>query len=332
MTDNRLKVSGRAGAAPSNLLGRVLETPGRGPVIPRPGTYAHRVEIFGPIGAAGFGLIDLDAALAEIAAPPILLIDSNGGDINSGLAMADRINAASAAVYAHKAQSAAVLLVIAAHHRVIASNGWLAVHPSWTAVAGGAVEFEAAARRCARIDGLLAESIARWSKLNREEAARAIAEGKVWDAPGALAAGLVDAIGPPGESIGNRPDRIDDGPAREAYTLRGTADAARLRAEHERMTRESTSTRDAAPALSRINQENTAAHHMEAFTPPDRLASVFDGAAGHARRAHLAGHAEPWTSRWLCEQCGHLNFHPPAAGFAPTACTHCTTTAPRRTA
>jgi len=323
MTDNRLKVSGRKGAAP-HLKGCALETPGRFSSC-RPGTYTHRVEIIAPIGTAGFGLIDLNEALAKNPSPPLVEIHSDGGEIRAGLAIADRIDQIGAPVEAHTVASAAVLPLVAGHRRTLAANGWIGLHPAWTATAGGAVELEAAARAMQATDKLLAEALARWTKMDKEQAAQAIARGRVFEPEEALAAGLIDAIGPESDRAAPRPARLDDGPARQIETLKTAAERQRQAEAHQRATAEAEAGDETRPEISQITQAHAMACYMEAGTPPATLAAIFDAAAGHTRRAHLAGNAEPWTARWCCEQCGALNHSPPASATQPARCYRCNT-------
>lgn len=323
MNDNRFKVSGRAGAAPSHLSGRVLEKPGRFPLSVRPGTYHNPVKIFGPIGAAGFGLVDLDEALAKHPGPPLVEIHSDGGDTRAGLAIAERIDQIGATVEAHAVASAAVLPLIAGHRRTLARNGWIGTHPAWQATAGGAVELEAAAQALKATDALLAEALARWTNLIPDQAAQAIARGKVWTPDEALAAGMIDSIGPESDRAAPRPPRLDDGPARQFDILKAAAERQRQAEAHQRAQAEAEAGHQVRPEIAAIIQGNATAVLMEFATPRPRLAAIFDAAAGHTKHAYLSGYAEPWTPRWRCDQCGALNYSPPAVGTRTARCFTC---------
>jgi ATP-dependent protease ClpP protease subunit len=268
------------------------------------------ITINGPIGAAGFGLADLQAAAPD--GPVEIHLDSPGGDAVSALAIAKALHERpGSTVRAARAESAAVPVLAAARRRILASDGWLAVHPAWTATAGGASELEAAARTCRKHDERVAEMLARFSRLSRSDAAQAIRAGRVFDPEAALAAGLIDEIGPEA-GVGKRPERIEDGPARAAATLAHEAHNNRLLAEYERRRAE-------REATGPTPEDRVMAYLVTAFTPPDRLASIFDAAAGHAIRES----GKPWTARWTCEACGYINFSIPALRCQPTKCWHC---------
>jgi hypothetical protein len=111
--------------------------------------------------------------------------------------------------------------------------------------------------------------------------------------------------------VGKRPEKIEDGPARAAATLQHEAHNNRLLAEYERRQAEREATGPTeTPSLSYV---------ITAFTPPERLASIFDAAAGHAIREP----GKSWCARWTCEACGYVNFSPPALRCQPNACWRC---------
>jgi len=300
------------------------DCPNRGASPGRVAPAGHPFNIRGPIGPAGTGAADLAEALANGARR--VLVNADGGCIRTAVAMADHIAAAGLAVETHRAASAAVLLAIAGPDRAMAADGWLAVHPLWLAIAGGARELAAAAQHLASADDLLARMIAARSNLTEAEAAHAIDRGKVWDAPAALAAGLVDRITDPAGLAGTKPERLTDGPSRAYAHLLDTAErhAERAALEVQHIT-------PGAEELARTLTVN--AITVEAFTPPARLASAFDHAAGQARRAALDPDTDTDTGppRWRCERCDGLNHSPPAINFEPAPCFHCSTPNRRET-
>jgi ATP-dependent protease ClpP protease subunit len=268
------------------------------------------ITIDGPIGSAGFGLADLQAAAPD--GPVEIHLDSPGGDAVSALAIANALHERpGSTVRAARAESAAVPILAAARRRILASDGWLAVHPAWTATAGGWSELEAAARTCRKHDERLADLLARFSRLTPADAAQAIRAGRVFDAEAALAAGLIDSIGPEA-GVGRRPEKIEDGPQRAAAVLRHDADRQRLVADYERIQAE-------RAASGPTPEDRVMAHLVTAFTPPARLAGIYDAAAGHAIREP----ERPWTARWACEACGYINFSIPALRCQPNTCWRC---------
>lgn len=280
------------------------------------------INIRAPIGPSGIGLVDLDAEL-ERHPGAALDVCSDGGCSRSAEAMAKRIQAARLNVYAHKAASAAVMLVIAGHRRILAENGWLAVHPCWMAIAGGGAEFEAAARNCASVDDLKTSALARYSKLTTAEAAEAIAGGKVWRPDEAMAAGLVDEIGPPSELVGTAPERLEDGPIREFEALRDRAERARRLGEFKREKAEAAAANELGSAITAAGRDEWEMYGTEFMAPPDRIAAIFDGAAGDAMRRHRHPDKEPAPARWPCVRCGALNHSPPASRNGPARCFTC---------
>ena len=192
------------------------------------------------------------------------MVNSDGGSIRTGAALADLAEEHGLPVEIHKATSAAALVATAGPDRTIAADGYIAVHPAWRAVAGGAAELHAAADELRRTDDLLADLLARRSRLTVEHAAQAIRSGRRWTAPAALADGLVDRIGPAAGLAGEIPDRLADGPEREAWTLRQAAQEHRHRSALERQIETNSTTE--------LNAGRTArAVTVEAFAPPDRL-------------------------------------------------------------
>lgn len=287
------------------------------------------IKVHSAIGSAGFGLVDLDAELERHPGARLDVL-SDGGDSRSAEALAKRIESIGLNVHCHKAASAAVLLVIAGKYRTLAANGWLAVHPAWMAIAGGRAEFQAAARHCASVDDLKTSALARYSKLTTAEAAEAIAGGKVWRPDEAMAASLVDEIGPPSELVGTAPERLEDGPIREFEALRDRAERARRLGEFKREKAEAEAANELGSAITAAGRDEWEMYGTEFMAPPDRIAAIFDGAAGDAMRRHRHPHQEPAPPRWNCARCGALNFSPPASRNGPARCFNCNATGGKR--
>lgn len=270
------------------------------------------------LGTDGVTAADLAEAI-EAGGVQRIVVNSDGGSIRTGAALADLIDQHGITLEIHKATSAAAIVATAGNARTIAADGFIAVHQAWRALAGGAAELLAAADQLRQADDLLAHLLARRSQLSVDETAHAIRTGRRWTADEALADGLVDRIGPAAGLAGSIPDHLIDGPGREAWALREAAERHRHRAELERRI-ETASTAQLDAAGGRF------ADAVEAFSPAARLASTFDHSAGDARRRALDPDREPSPPRWCCPACGFLNQAPPAAGFRPTACHHCSTT------
>ena len=275
------------------------------------------IEICGPIGPDGFGAADLAEALAENDQIRILL-NSGGGCARTGAAIADLIDEHGLHVDIHRAVSAAAIVATAGPCGTIASDGHIATHPAWRALAGGYREFQAAAEELKEIDEVLDQMLSKRSSLTPQQSAQATRRGRVWTADEALADGLVDHIGPPA-GLDTPPQQIIDGPAREHYTLFEQAKVYRYRAALERGV--STETTD---SIDGVDRRMSAL--VEAFSPPDRLAGIFEHAAGDAKFRHLYPGRDRTLGRWRCDCCGHLNFTPPAVGLKPSACINCNAT------
>lgn len=272
------------------------------------------IEINGALGTDGFCAADLVEAIKSHGRARIL-IDSDGGCVRSAVALADLIDGHGAPVTIKKAVSGAAIVATAGPDRTICADGFIGVHPAWLAIAGGYLELEAAAQQLRQTDALLAETLAKRSNLTVEAAAQARRRGRVWTADQALEDGLVDHIGP-AAGLDTPPERIVDGPEREHHTLREQAKHYYLRAVREREI--STATTEKIDNVDRFMSSL-----VEGCSPPDRLAGIFDHAAGDAKRRYLYQGHKRTLPRWRCDRCGHLNFTPPAIGFKPAACITC---------
>lgn len=299
------------GASPSSVGA------GSGTARPDPSSPAgHLFKLHGYIGPEGIGSVDLAEALKAHKLVQVQIF-SDGGSARSGAALADIIDEHGLHVTVHGATSAAAIAATAGPHRVIAEDGHIGVHPAWRALAGGSDELAAASAELQKVDALLADMLAKRSRLTVEQAARAIRSGRVWTAPEALADGLVDYTGPPA-GLEAPPERIIDGPPREAHQLRQQAEHYHHRANLERETRTKTT-------LALDGVDRCMSVLLEAFAPPARLAAAFDHAAGDAMRRCRNADREPAPPRWQCARCGALNFLPPADRNGPARCFRCNT-------
>ena len=272
-------------------------------------------EIRTCIGPTGCLAADLEEAV-RLHYVERVLIDSDGGDSRSGLALAEIVETHKLPVKAHRAISSAALIAMSGLDRAIAEDGFIGVHPAWTAIAGGACELEARARDLQKVDEVLAVHIARRTRLSVADAANAIAIGKIWTAPEAVEDGLVDRIDPPAGLAIEPPERIIDGPEREFGTLQESATHYRHRAALEHVT--------ATASCVDFPDPSIVGRLTEISSPPDRLAGIFDYEAGYAKRKALGSRCSPGPPRWLCDACGSLNLSPPAIAMKPTECWKCT--------
>lgn len=163
------------------------------------------IEVYGPIvsddlEAEWFGGVSLGqfrAALGAVQGEAHLRINSPGGDVFAGRAMAQAIREHGHDVIAHVdgyAASAASILVVAATKAVMAPGSMLMIHNAWTLTMGNAADHAATAELLAKIDGGLAATYAGRGKGDAAHYA-ALMDAETWMTPEeALSEGLVDEV------------------------------------------------------------------------------------------------------------------------------------------
>jgi ATP-dependent Clp protease protease subunit len=126
-----------------------------------------------------------------------LRINSPGGDVFAGQAIAAAVRDTGARVIAHVdgyAASAATVVANAADEIVIASGGMYMIHNAWTLAIGNANDLSAVVELLRKIDGTLAQAYAARSGKKLDEIA-ALMDAETWfTADEAVAVGLVDRI------------------------------------------------------------------------------------------------------------------------------------------
>jgi ATP-dependent protease ClpP protease subunit len=150
--------------------------------------------------AAFFGGVSAQAVISAIRAAGdadvALRINSPGGDVFAGVAMAQAIREHKGRVTAHVdgyAASAASLLVAAADEAVISPSGMLMIHKAWTIAMGNADDMMATAGLLEKIDGQLVEAYREKAGDTQDWAALMAAE--TWfTAAEAVEAGLVNRV------------------------------------------------------------------------------------------------------------------------------------------
>lgn len=130
-----------------------------------------------------------------------LRINSPGGDVFGGVAMAQAIRETSATVIAHVdgyAASIASLLTVAADQSVISPGGMVMIHKAWTIGFGNADDMAACASLLGKIDADLVDAYVAKAGSDTDWLAAMAAE--TWyRADEAVALGLVDSVAPPAE-------------------------------------------------------------------------------------------------------------------------------------
>lgn len=151
-------------------------------------------EWWGGVSAEG-----LARTLAGMTGPVSLRIDSPGGDVFGGRAMAQAIREYADGVTVHidgLAASAASYVAIAGKSVIAAPGSFVMIHKAWTLAIGNADDLRAGATLLEKIDGTIAESYA--AKAGDAGAATdwaALMAAETWlTAAEAAALGLVDQV------------------------------------------------------------------------------------------------------------------------------------------
>jgi len=160
------------------------------------GVDVYVYDVIDPFwGASAQALIDALAAAdgAEVA----LHINSPGGDVFEGRAMAAAVVAYPGKVTAHVdglAASAATYVALAANEVRITDGGMMMIHNGWTLAMGDKASLRKTADLLEQIDGLIAADYARHMNMPVDQV-KALMDDETWYTPQqALEAGLVDVI------------------------------------------------------------------------------------------------------------------------------------------
>lgn len=160
----------------------------------------YDVIVASEMDAAYFGGVSAQAVVQAIRsageADIALRINSPGGDVFAGVAMAQAIREHKGRVVAHVdgyAASAASLLVAAADEAVISPSGMVMIHKAWTIAMGNADDMMATAGLLEKIDSQLVEAYR--EKAGDKEDWAALMTAETWfTAAEAVEAGLVDRV------------------------------------------------------------------------------------------------------------------------------------------
>lgn len=203
---------------PSNPLLRLLadnrNVSGRraGVVAAKPAADVATVYLYDAIVSdaaleeMGFGVSaqTLVPKIAAIDADVIhLRINSPGGDVFAGQAIAQALREQRAQVVAHVdgvAASAASVVLAAADVRVIAPGAFVMVHNSWSFVIGNSADMLAAAELLEQVDDSIAAQYARAAGGTQAQWRERMAAETWFGAQAAIDAGLVSAISDGSES------------------------------------------------------------------------------------------------------------------------------------
>jgi len=153
-------------------------------------------DFFGGVSASAFV-----QALAGISAQTIhLRINSPGGDVFAGQAIAQAIREKTATIVAHVdglAASAASWVALACDQVLMAEGGFFMIHRANTIAMGDAEEMHATGALLEKVDAVLCSSIARQTGNTEEQVATWMAAETWFNAEEAVANGFAEAISGP---------------------------------------------------------------------------------------------------------------------------------------
>ena len=152
-------------------------------------------------GASASALVDALKAVGDV--PVHLHINSPGGDVFEGTAMAAAVAAHTAPVTAHidgLAASAATRVALAAQEVRIADSALFMIHNSWTLALGDKTELRATADLLDKVDATITADYQRKTGAGADQVVAWMNAETWFTASEALAAGFVDAIDPTSQS------------------------------------------------------------------------------------------------------------------------------------
>ena len=164
--------------------------------------YLYDVIVSSDADAAWLGGVSAETfvkTLAGMSGDVALHINSPGGDVFAGVAMAQAIRAYDGKVTAHidgLAASAASAVAVAADEAVMAPGSMLMIHNAWTIALGNRHDFMDTAALLEKIDGDLAQAYAKRAGGEASTFA-AMMDAETWmTADEAVQAGLADSLAP----------------------------------------------------------------------------------------------------------------------------------------
>jgi ATP-dependent Clp protease protease subunit len=188
---------------PTKLLNLLASNAKRGSFRAEGNTiYLYDVIVASDADAQWFGGVSAESfvkALAGLSGEVALHINSPGGDVFAGVAMAQAIRAYPGKVTAHidgLAASAASAVAVAADEAIMAPGSMLMIHNAWTIALGNRHDFLDTAALLEKIDGDLAQAYAKRSGGDVADYA-AMMDKETWlTADETVELGLANAIAP----------------------------------------------------------------------------------------------------------------------------------------
>lgn len=159
------------------------------------------VYLYDIIGEDWFGGVSAKDLVPQLAALDVdtihLRINSPGGDVFDGRAMANALRNHKAHIVAHidgQAASAATYVALAADEVEIAEGGFFMIHNAWTMSMGNAEDFKKSAALLDQIDASIVADYQRKTGKDSEQIAQWMHDTTWFSAEDALAHGFVDRI------------------------------------------------------------------------------------------------------------------------------------------
>lgn len=185
---------------PNRLLNLLARNEGRGAFKAEGNTiFLYDVIVASEADAAWLGGVSAEAfvkTLASLTGPVLVRINSPGGDVFAGVAMAQAVRAYADGVTVQVdglAASAASVVAVAAGETIMAQGAMMMIHKAWTIDLGNADDFRATAALLDKIDGEIVAAYARKCGDSTDFAALMAAE--TWmTADEAVSMGLADKV------------------------------------------------------------------------------------------------------------------------------------------
>lgn len=166
--------------------------------------HTTRVDIFDDIGSGFFGGVsaqDFSGAIARLTGPLDVHINSGGGNVFEGVAIAEALRTYKGRITTYidgLAASIASVIAQAGAERVMAPGSMMMIHDASTITDGTAAEHEKSMKILVRVSDSIADSYARRAGGSREMWRDRMIEESWYTAEEAVSAGLADRVG--GES------------------------------------------------------------------------------------------------------------------------------------
>lgn len=275
----------------------------------------NEINIIGKHLGRDYGIFDFLRDADQAGPDAVVVLDCSGGDGATGLCIADEIRRRGLSVRARNAASAAVPILTAGKHRLLAADGRVFLHRSWTVVAGDTRQMIETAEAMAKRDNAYAETIADHTGKSPAVIMGMMQAETALNAKQALDAGMIDSIGPaaglqpPGPNESKRMERLDR--LRE-YMARHARNSQHTTPEPSPdLARELAHRKVAAQTMARDSWPQMPPHRWLCRFRPLEYLSLIDGIVAEVSRT--TREIIYWPASWL-DDFGNEHFQPPKRG------------------